>query len=274
MHLAAETHVDRSIDGPAAFIQTNIIGTYTLLEAALSFWRALPNGRRGDFRFHHVSTDEVFGSLGSSGRFNEATAYAPRSPYSASKAASDHLVRSWHHTYGLPILISNCSNNYGPYHFPEKLIPLTIINALEGTKLSVYGKGRNVRDWLYVEDHARALVVVASAGQVGETYCIGGQSERTNLEVVRAICALLDKLVPSEKIGRREALITFVADRPGHDLRYGIDPTRISIELGWQPSETFETGLHKTLDWYLANRSWWQRIRRGVYQGERLGVPA
>jgi dTDP-glucose 4,6-dehydratase len=274
MHLAAETHVDRSIDGPAAFIQTNIIGTYTLLETALSFWRALPNGRRGDFRFHHVSTDEVFGSLGSSGRFNEATAYAPRSPYSASKAASDHLVRSWHHTYGLPILISNCSNNYGPYHFPEKLIPLTIINALEGAKLSVYGNGSNVRDWLYVEDHARALVVVASAGQVGETYCIGGQSERTNLEVVKTICALLDKLVPSEKIGRREALITFVADRPGHDLRYGIDPTRISRELGWQPRETFETGLRKTLDWYLANRSWWQRIRRGVYQGERLGVPA
>ena len=274
MHLAAESHVDRSIDGPAAFIQTNIIGTYILLERALAFWRALPGSRRADFRFHHVSTDEVFGSLGSSGRFDETTAYAPRSPYSASKAASDHLVRSWHHTYGLPILITNCSNNYGPYHFPEKLIPLTIINALEGVKLPVYGNGSNVRDWLYVDDHARALVAVASAGQVGETYCIGGRSERTNLDVVKAICALLDQLVPSKEIGCREALITFVADRPGHDFRYGIDPTRISTELGWQPRETFETGLRKTLEWYLANRSWWRRIRSGVYQGERLGVPA
>lgn len=274
MHLAAESHVDRSIDGPAAFIQTNIIGTYTLLETTLAFWRALPSGRRADFRFHHVSTDEVFGSLGFSERFNEITAYAPRSPYSASKAASDHLVRSWHHTYGLPILITNCSNNYGPYHFPEKLIPLTIINALEGAKLPVYGNGRNVRDWLYVEDHARALVAVASAGQVGETYCIGGQSERNNLEVVKAICALLDKLVPSKDIGSRDALITFVADRPGHDFRYGIDPTRISTELGWRPRETFETGLRKTIEWYLANRLWWQRIRNEVYQGERLGGPA
>jgi len=274
IHLAAESHVDRSIDGPAAFIQTNIIGTYTLLETALAFWRIMPSGRRADFRFLHVSTDEVFGSLGSSGRFTETTSYAPRSPYSASKAASDHLVRSWHHTYGLPVMITNCSNNYGPYHFPEKLIPLTIINCLEGAKLPVYGNGSNVRDWLYVEDHARALVAVASAGRVGETYCIGGQSERTNLEVVKAICALLDELVPSEEIGRRDALITFVADRPGHDLRYGIDPTRISTELDWQPRETFEAGLRKTVEWYLVNRSWWQRIRSGVYRGERLGVPA
>jgi len=221
MHLAAESHVDRSIDGPAAFIQTNIVGTYTLLEMALAFWRALPSGRRTDFRFHHVSTDEVFGSLSSSGLFNETTPYAPRSPYSASKAASDHLVRSWHHTYGLPTLITNCCNNYGPYHFPEKLIPLTIINALEGAKLSVYGDGGNVRDWLYVEDHARALIAVANAGQVGETYCIGGQSERTNLDVVKAICAILDKLAPSEEIGRRDALITFVADRPAMTCAMG-----------------------------------------------------
>ena len=274
MHLAAESHVDRSIDGPAAFIETNIVGTYTLLEAALAYWRALPDVERAEFRFHHVSTDEVFGSLGTDGRFTETTSYAPRSPYSASKAASDHLVRSWHHTYGLPVLITNCSNNYGPYHFPEKLIPLTIINGLEGIELPVYGNGGNVRDWLYVEDHARALVTVAMTGRVGETYCIGGQSERTNLDVVKAICALLDELVPSPEIGCHETLITFVADRPGHDLRYAIDPTRISTELGWQPRETFETGLRKTVEWYLSNRSWWQRIRSGVYRGERLGVPA
>jgi dTDP-glucose 4,6-dehydratase len=274
MHLAAESHVDRSIDGPAAFMQTNIIGTYTLLEAAVVYWRNLPGAKRADFRFHHVSTDEVFGSLGSSGRFTEATSYAPRSPYSASKAASDHLVRSWHHTYGLPVLITNCSNNYGPYHFPEKLIPLTIINGLEGAELPVYGNGSNVRDWLYVEDHARALIAVAGAGQIGETYCIGGQSERTNLDVVNAICVLLDELVPSKEIGSRESLIAFVADRPGHDLRYAIDSTRISTELGWRPRETFETGIRKTVEWYLNNRSWWQRIRSGVYRGERLGVPA
>jgi dTDP-glucose 4,6-dehydratase len=272
MHLAAESHVDRSIDGPAAFIQTNIIGTYTLLETALAYWRKLQSGRRADFRFHHISTDEVFGSLGSSGRFTETTSYAPRSPYSASKAASDHIVRSWHHTYGLPVLITNCSNNYGPYHFPEKLIPLTIINGLEGSKLPVYGTGSNVRDWLYVEDHARALLAVASAGRVGETYCIGGQSERSNLDVVRAICALLDELVPSNATDCREKLITFVADRPGHDLRYAIDSTRVSTELQWQPRETFESGLRKTVEWYLANRSWWQDIRTGVYRGERLGV--
>jgi dTDP-glucose 4,6-dehydratase len=274
MHLAAESHVDRSIDGPSAFMQTNIIGTYVLLEAALAHWRALPKGAQSDFRFHHISTDEVFGSLDVDGSFTEETPYDPRSPYSASKAASDHLVRSWHHTYGLPVLVTNCSNNYGPYHFPEKLVPLTIINGLEGTKLPVYGTGGNVRDWLYVEDHARALLAVVGAGKVGETYCIGGRSERTNLDVVKSICGLLDELAPSKTIGRRDALITFVTDRPGHDLRYAIDPTRICTQLAWQPRETFESGLRKTVEWYLANRSWWQPIREGVYGGERLGVTA
>ncbi len=274
MHLAAESHVDRSIDGPAAFIETNIVGTYTLLETALAYWRSLSVGAQGAFRFHHISTDEVFGSLEADGCFSETTAYAPRSPYSASKAASDHLVRAWHHTYGLPVLITNCSNNYGPYHFPEKLIPLTIINGLEGKKLPVYGTGGNVRDWLYVEDHARALFAVVNNGRLGETYCIGGRSERTNLDVVKAICTLLDELVPSKTIANREVLIAFVADRPGHDLRYAIDPTRIYSELGWQPQETFETGLRKTVAWYLNNRSWWQAIREGIYGGERLGVPA
>jgi dTDP-glucose 4,6-dehydratase len=274
MHLAAESHVDRSIDGPAPFVQTNIIGTYTLLEAALAHWRALPKAAQGEFRFHHISTDEVFGSLEAGGSFSEATAYAPRSPYSASKAASDHLARAWQHTYGLPVVITNCSNNYGPYHFPEKLIPLTIINGLEGIRLPVYGAGGNVRDWLYVEDHARALVSVVGGGRLGETYCIGGRSERTNLAVVKAICALLDELAPDRTIGPREALIAFVADRPGHDLRYAIDPARICNELGWQPRETFETGLRKTVEWYLNNRAWWQAIRRNVYGGERLGVPA
>ena len=273
MHLAAESHVDRSIDRPTAFIETNIVGTYTLLEAALAYWRASSNTRAG-FRFHHVSTDEVFGSLGPDGRFTETTSYAPRSPYSASKAASDHLVRSWHHTYGLPVVLTNCSNNYGPYHFPEKLIPLTIINGLEGIELPVYGSGANVRDWLYVEDHARALVTVAMFGQIGETYCVGGQNEKANLDVVKAICVLLDELAPSHRIGPREKLIRFVTDRPGHDLRYAIDPTRIAKELGWKPHETFETGLRKTVEWYLSNREWWQRIRSGVYGGERLGVPA
>ena len=274
MHLAAESHVDRSIDGPAAFMQTNIIGTYVLLEAALAHWRGLPKSAQNDFRFHHISTDEVFGSLAADGSFTEDTAYDPRSPYSASKAASDHLVRSWHHTYGLPVLVTNCSNNYGPYHFPEKLVPLTIINGLEGMKLPVYGTGSNVRDWLYVEDHARALLTVVSAGRIGETYCVGGRSERTNLDVVKSICMLLDELAPSNAIGGREALITFVTDRPGHDLRYAIDPGRICTELAWQPRETFESGLRKTVEWYLANRSWWQPIRGGVYGGERLGVPA
>jgi dTDP-glucose 4,6-dehydratase len=255
-------------------MQTNIIGTYVLLEAALAHWRALPKSAQSDFRFHHISTDEVFGSLEADGSFTEETPYDPRSPYSASKAASDHLVRSWHHTYGLPVLVTNCSNNYGPYHFPEKLVPLTIINGLEGMKLPVYGTGGNVRDWLYVEDHARALLAVVSAGQVGETYCIGGLSERTNLDVVKSICALLDELTPSKAIGKREALITFVTDRPGHDLRYAIDPSRICTELAWQPRETFESGLRKTVEWYLANRPWWQPIREGVYGGERLGVTA
>jgi dTDP-glucose 4,6-dehydratase len=274
MHLAAESHVDRSIDGPAAFMETNIIGTYVLLEAALAHWRGLPKSTQNDFRFHHISTDEVFGSLEADGSFTEDTAYDPRSPYSASKAASDHLVRSWHHTYGLPVLVTNCSNNYGPYHFPEKLVPLTIINGLEGMKLPVYGTGSNVRDWLYVEDHARALLTVVSAGRIGETYCVGGRSERTNLDVVKSICMLLDELAPSKAIGGREALITFVTDRPGHDLRYAIDPTRICTELAWQPRETFESGLRRTVEWYLANRAWWQPIRDGVYGGERLGVPA
>src|SRR5579862_5942105 len=272
MHLAAESHVDRSIDGPAAFIQTNIIGTYALLETALNYWRALPASAQADFCFFHISTDEVFGSLEASGCFSETTAYSPRSPYSASKAASDHLVRSWHHTYGLPVKITNCSNNYGPYHFPEKLIPLTIINGLEGGKLPVYGDGGNVRDWLYVEDHARALLTVVSGGRPGETYCIGGRSERTNLAVVKAICALLDELAPSKTIGSREALITFVADRPGHDLRYAIDPTRISDELGWRASESFETGIEKTVRWYLDNAWWWRPILEKTYAGERLGL--
>jgi dTDP-glucose 4,6-dehydratase len=274
MHLAAESHVDRSIDGPAPFIQTNIVGTYTLLERALAYWRALPQTARDDFRFHHISTDEVFGSLEAGGHFSEATAYAPRSPYSASKAASDHLVRAWHHTYGLPVVLSNCSNNYGPYHFPEKLIPLTIINGLEGKTLPVYGDGGNVRDWLYVDDHARALLSVVEGGRLGETYCIGGRSERTNLAVVKSICALLDELAPGKAVASRESLITFVADRPGHDRRYAIDPTRIGAELGWQPRESFDSGLRKTVEWYLDNRAWWQAIRGNVYAGERLGVPA
>jgi dTDP-glucose 4,6-dehydratase len=274
MHLAAESHVDRSIDGPAEFIRTNIVGTHILLETALRYWQGLPDDRRAEFRFHHISTDEVFGSLGEHGRFCETTAYAPRSPYSASKAASDHLVRSWHHTYGLPVVVTNCSNNYGPYHFPEKLIPLTIINGLEGKKLPVYGAGNHVRDWLYVDDHARALVMIAAKGRLGETYCIGGGNEKTNIEVVRAICALLDELAPDRAVPRHDALISFVTDRPGHDLRYAIDASRMTRELGWRPRETFASGLRKTVEWYLANRPWWQRIRERVYGGERLGVRA
>lgn len=274
MHLAAESHVDRSIDGPGEFIQTNVVGTFALLQEALRYWRALPAERGRAFRFHHISTDEVFGSLGEDGLFCETTAYDPRSPYSASKAASDHLVRAWHHTYGLPVIVTNCSNNYGPYHFPEKLIPLMIINALEGLKLPVYGKGANVRDWLYVEDHARALVTAVLDGAVGATYCIGGRNEKTNLDVVETICALMDELAPNAKLGARASLINFVADRPGHDLRYAIDAAKISSELGWEPRETFESGLRKTVEWYLANRSWWERIRSGVYRGERLGVVA
>ena len=274
MHLAAESHVDRSIDGPGEFIQTNVLGTFTLLQVALGFWRTLPETKRPDFRFHHISTDEVFGSLGDEGLFCETTAYDPRSPYSASKAASDHLVRAWHHTYGLPVVLTNCSNNYGPYHFPEKLIPLIIINALEGLKLPVYGKGANVRDWLYVDDHARALLAAGTEGKVGETYCVGGRNEKTNLAVVETICALMDELAPNVKIGPRKALITFVGDRPGHDLRYAIDASKIMTDLGWEPRETFDSGLRKTVEWYLANRTWWERIRAGVYRGERLGVVA
>jgi dTDP-glucose 4,6-dehydratase len=274
MHLAAESHVDRSIDGPGEFIQTNVVGTFTLLQAALGFWRTLPDAEKERFRFHHISTDEVFGTLGDTGLFCETSAYDPRSPYSASKASSDHLVRAWHHTYGLPVVLTNCSNNYGPYHFPEKLIPLTIINALEGLKLPVYGNGANIRDWLHVEDHARALLAVVMQGAVGHTYCIGANCERTNLQVVEAICSLVDELAPVLKTGPRRALIAFVADRPGHDLRYAIDNSKIVADLGWQPRETFETGLRRTVEWYLGNRSWWERIRSGVYRGERLGVVA
>jgi dTDP-glucose 4,6-dehydratase len=274
MHLAAESHVDRSIDGPGEFIQTNVVGTYTLLQAALTYWQGLSGADKEAFRFHHISTDEVFGSLGSEGYFTETTAYDPRSPYSASKAASDHLVRAWHHTFGLPVVVSNCSNNYGPYHFPEKLIPLVILNALEGKPLPVYGDGSNVRDWLYVEDHARALALIALTGKVGESYNVGGHNEKTNLEVVQAICAILDAIAPDERIGPRQDLITFVRDRPGHDQRYAIDPTKIGQDLGWMPQETFETGLAKTVRWYLENRPWWERIRSGVYRGERLGQVA
>ena len=272
MHLAAESHVDRSIDGPAQFIQTNIVGTFSLLETALSHWRALPSSRKGDFRFHHVSTDEVFGSLGATGFFCEESAYRPNSPYAASKAASDHLVRAWHHTYGLPVLITSCSNNYGPYHFPEKLIPLTIISALEAKLLPVYGTGENVRDWLHVDDHAEALLLVAEQGAVGASYNIGGHNEYTNIEVVRAICRLVDELAPDKSIGPREKLISFVADRPGHDARYAIDAAKVARELDWKPRRTFESGLRDTVRWYLDNRPWWERVRSGVYRGERLGI--
>lgn len=272
MHLAAESHVDRSIDGPADFIDTNIVGTYRLLEAARRYWSALPSAKKDVFRFHHISTDEVFGSLGPTGAFDETTPYAPNSPYSASKAASDHLVRAWHHTYGLPTVTTNCSNNYGPYHFPEKLIPLMILNGLEGKPLPVYGTGENVRDWLYVEDHAEALWRVVTAGTPGEVYAVGGEAERSNIAVVEAICDLLDELVPGER-PRRE-LITFVDDRPGHDARYAMDITRISGELGWRPRHSFEEGLRKTVAWYLNNRPWWQAIREGRYAGERLGLVA
>ena len=272
MHLAAESHVDRSIDGPGAFIETNVVGTYVLLQAALEHWRSLDTARRAAFRFHHVSTDEVFGSLGPEGAFTEASPYDPRSPYSASKAASDHLARAWHHTYGLPVVVTNCSNNYGPYHFPEKLIPLTIINALEGKPLPVYGRGENVRDWLFVEDHAQALLLAALEGRPGETYAIGGGAERRNIDVVRAVCALIDEMAPDSRVGPREGLITHVADRPGHDARYAIDPAKIAAELGWRPRESFESGLRRTVRWYLDNRPWWQAIRAGVYAGERIGM--
>jgi dTDP-glucose 4,6-dehydratase len=272
MHLAAESHVDRSIDGPGEFIQTNVVGTFALLQAALEYWRSLAADRKDRFRFHHISTDEVFGSLGPTGLFHEDSLYQPNSPYSASKAASDHLVRAWGHTYGLPTVLSNCSNNYGPYHFPEKLIPLMIINALEGKPLPVYGKGDNVRDWLHVEDHAAALIEIATRGRIGESYNIGASSERSNLQVVKAICALLDELAPDAAIGNREGLIAFVTDRPGHDARYAIDASKLSRELGWRPRYDFETGLRQTVRWYLDNRPWWERVRSGVYRGERLGV--
>ena len=271
MHLAAESHVDRSIDGPGAFIETNLVGTFVLLEAARRHWAALPADAKSRFRFHHVSTDEVFGSLGADDYFHEDSPYQPNSPYSASKAGSDHLVRAWHHTYGLPTVASNCSNNYGPYHFPEKLIPLTILNALEGKPLPVYGTGANIRDWLYVEDHARALVDVATRGAVGESYNVGGWNERRNIDVARAVCALVDEMAPSGAIGPRDKLITFVTDRPGHDARYAIDASKIKRELGWTPRETLESGLRKTVRWFLDNPTWWGRIRSGIYRGERLG---
>ena len=275
MHLAAESHVDRSIDGPGDFIQTNIVGTYELLEAARAYWSALEGERKAAFRFHHISTDEVFGDLPlDESLFTEDTPYAPSSPYSASKAASDHLAMAWHHTYHLPVVLSNCSNNYGPFHFPEKLIPLMILNGLEGRRLPVYGRGENVRDWLYVEDHARALALVATRGEVGRSYNIGGRNERSNLAVVEAICDTLDRLSPLESGVSRRTLIDFVSDRPGHDLRYAIDATRIETELGWQAQESFETGLEKTVRWYLDNRSWWGPIREGRYSGQRLGGAA
>jgi len=264
MHLAAESHVDRSITGPADFIQTNIVGTYTLLEAARAHWNSLPGERKADFRFHHISTDEVYGSLGDEGFFTEDTAYEPNSPYSASKASSDHLVRAWHHTYGLPVVTTNCSNNYGPYHFPEKLIPLVILNAVNGKPLPIYGKGDNIRDWLYVDDHARALRTVLATGKLGETYNIGGWNEKTNLEVVQAICTILDELHPQG--APHNKLITYVADRPGHDKRYAIDATKIADDLGWKPQETFETGLRKTVAWYLQNSDWVQGVTSGDYQ--------
>lgn len=272
MHLAAESHVDRSIDGPAAFIETNIVGTFRLLTAALDYWRCLPGDRQAAFRFHHVSTDEVFGDLPfDAGIFTEETPYAPSSPYSASKAASDHLVRAWHETYGLPVVLSNCSNNYGPFHFPEKLIPLAILNALHEKPIPVYGRGSNVRDWLFVEDHARALELVATQGGPGESYNVGGNSERSNLAVVEAICVLLDGMRP-RRSGRYRDLITFVSDRPGHDRRYAVDATKVSRELGWRPAESFDSGLAKTVRWYLDNEWWWRPIRDGKYGGERLGA--
>jgi dTDP-glucose 4,6-dehydratase len=272
MHLAAESHVDRSIDGPGAFIQTNVVGTYVLLQGALAHWRDLPAGRRDRFRFHHISTDEVFGSLGETGLFSEDARYAPNSPYAASKASSDHLVHAWHHTYGLPTVITNCSNNFGPYHFPEKLIPLTIINALEGHPLPVYGRGDNVRDWLFVEDHAEALLLAALQGASGTVYNVGASNEQRNIDVVEAICDLVDELAPRPGHAPRRKLITFVPDRPGHDLRYAIDARRIKSELGWRPTHDFESGLRKTVEWYLANRHWWEAIRAEKYRDERLGL--
>ena len=268
MHLAAESHVDRSIDGPGAFIDTNVMGTYTLLQAARGYWEG--QGRPSNFRFHHISTDEVFGSLGQTGQFTEETPYDPRSPYSASKAASDHLVRAWYHTFGLPVVLTNCSNNYGPYHFPEKLIPVVILNALAGKQIPVYGTGENVRDWLYVEDHADALLTVLQRGQVGRSYSIGGENEVSNIDLVRKICAVLDEMHPTG--APHDQLITFVADRPGHDLRYAIDPSRMREELGWRPSVTLEEGLRKTVRWYLDNQDWWRALQGRDGVGQRLGV--
>jgi len=275
MHLAAESHVDRSIDSPGTFIETNILGTYTLLECSRKYWNTLTNDKKDTFRFHHISTDEVYGDLHSTNDFfTEKTPYVPSSPYSSSKAASDHLVRAWLRTYGLPTIVTNCSNNYGPYHFPEKLIPLTILNALAGKPLPVYGNGSQIRDWLYVEDHARALYKVVTEGKVGETYNIGGHNERENIEVVRTICSLLDELAPQKpsNINLYSDLITYVADRPGHDMRYAIDASKIGRELGWKPEETFESGIRKTVIWYLENKKWWSRVNDGSYAGERLGL--
>ena len=272
MHLAAESHVDRSIDGPAAFIQTNIVGTYNLLDVAKKYWDTLSGEKKGSFRFHHVSTDEVYGDLDETGYFTEETSYAPSSPYSASKASSDHLVRAWHRTYDFPIVITNCSNNYGGYQFPEKLIPLVTLNALEGKALPIYGKGDQIRDWLHVDDHARALRLVLETGKNGETYNIGGHNEKTNLEVVKTICSLLDKLVPDSPYIPHESLITYVTDRPGHDLRYAIDADKIAAQLGWTPAETFESGIEKTIHWYLENSEWCQHVQDGSYQRERLGT--
>ncbi|AHG20415.1 dTDP-glucose 4,6-dehydratase [Chania multitudinisentens RB-25] len=275
MHLAAESHVDRSIDGPAAFIETNVVGTYTMLEAARHYWQALVEEKKQGFRFHHISTDEVYGDLhGTDDLFTETTPYAPSSPYSASKASSDHLVRAWLRTYGFPTVVTNCSNNYGPYHFPEKLIPLVILNAISGKPLPVYGNGAQVRDWLYVEDHARALYQVVTEGVVGETYNIGGHNERKNIEVVQAICDLLEELAPNkpQNVANYRDLITYVTDRPGHDMRYAIDAGKIERELGWRPQETFESGIRKTVAWYLNNETWWRRVQDGSYAGERLGL--
>jgi len=271
MNLAAESHVDRSIGSPETFIDTNIIGTYTLLQVAKNYWQTLPSVEQSNFRFHHISTDEVYGSLGDTGVFSETTAYDPRSPYSSSKAASDHLVKAWFHTYGLPVVVTNCSNNYGPYHFPEKLIPLVVLNALEEKPLPIYGRGDNVRDWLYVDDHAQALLLAVGEGLPGETYNIGGNNERTNLQVVHAICDALDQLRPRSSGESYAELITFVEDRKGHDKRYAIDASKIKSELGWQPRENFDTGILKTVQWYLDNEAWWQPIRSGKYRGERLG---
>lgn len=273
MHLAAESHVDRSIDGPAEFIATNIVGTYTLLEVARKYWSNLVDEKKVNFKFHHISTDEVYGDLeGTTDLFTETTSYAPSSPYSASKASSDHLVRAWQRTYGLPTIVTNCSNNYGPYHFPEKLIPLVILNALDGKALPIYGKGDQIRDWLYVEDHARALYKVVTEGIVGETYNIGGHNEKQNIDVVKTICKILDEIKPQTNSQSYETLITFVKDRPGHDLRYAIDASKIAKELDWRPEETFETGIRKTVEWYLNNLEWCRRVQDGSYQRERLGV--